>query len=89
MNVLGNNKIQDSWNIAAGASPIGTWQCISAWLTDFRKDLACFDVPTLIFHGDSDRTLPLSCGQATHALVKGSRLVIVKDGPHVLAPFPN
>jgi non-heme chloroperoxidase len=59
--------------------------CVSAWLTDFRKDLASFDIPTLVIHGDSDRTLPLSAsGQATHALVKDSRLVVVKDGPHGL-----
>jgi non-heme chloroperoxidase len=76
---------QDNWNIAAGASPTGIWQCVSAWLTDFRKDLASFDIPTLVIHGDSDRTLPLSAsGQATHALVKDSRLVVVKDGPHGL-----
>ena len=51
----------------------------------FRKDLASFDIPTLVIHGDSDRTVPLSAsGQATHALVKDSRLVVVKDGPHGL-----
>ncbi len=83
--LISSEVIQDNWNIAAGASPIGTWQCVSAWPTDFRKDLASFDIPTLVIHGDSDRTLPLSAsGQATHALVKDSRLVVVKDGPHGL-----
>jgi predicted esterase len=33
-------------------------------------------VETLIIHGDSDRTLPLPVsGQASHELIKGSRLV--------------
>lgn len=83
--LISSEVIQDNWNIAAGASPTGTWQCVSAWLTDFRKDLASFDIPTLVIHGDSDRTLPLSAsGQATHALVKDSRLVVVNDGPHGL-----
>jgi non-heme chloroperoxidase len=83
--LVSNEVLQDSWTVAAGASPIATWQCVSAWLTDFRKDLARFDIPTLIIHGDSDRTLPLSVsGQATHALIKGSKLVVVRNGPHGL-----
>lgn len=83
--LISKEVLQDSWNVAAGASPIGTWQCVSAWYTDFRKDLARFDIPTLIIHGDSDRTVPVSVsGERTHALVKGSRLVVIKDAPHGL-----
>jgi non-heme chloroperoxidase len=75
--------IQLSWNIAAGASPKGTLDCVSAWLTDFRKDLACIDVPTLVIHGDGDRILPIAAtGKRTHELVKESRLVVVDGGPH-------
>ena len=74
-----------SWNIASGASPTGTLACVSAWLTDFRKDLAKFDLPTLVVHGDSDRIVPVEVsGRRTQAAVKESRLVIVKDGPHGL-----
>jgi len=46
--------------LGAGASPKGTLDCVSAWLTDFRNDLKKIDVPTLVIHGDSDRILPLS-----------------------------
>ena len=74
-----------SWNIAAGASPAGTLECVQAWLTDFRKDLARIDVPTLVVHGDDDRILPLAAsGQRTHESVRTSRLVVVKGGPHGL-----
>jgi non-heme chloroperoxidase len=87
---LGGKQISDevvrlSWNIAAGASPVGTLACVSAWVTDFRADLARIDVPTLVVHGDADRILPLSAtGTPTQEAVRGSRLVVVKNGPHGL-----
>lgn len=90
VDTLGGKQISDevvrlSWNIAAGASPKGTLDCVSAWTTDFRDDLQQIDIPTLVVHGDDDRILPLSAtGQATHEAIKGSRLVVVKGGPHGL-----
>jgi pimeloyl-ACP methyl ester carboxylesterase len=75
--------VQFSWNVAAGASPKGTFDCVSAWLTDFRKDLARIDVPTLIIQGDADRILPIDAtGRRLHEAIKGSRYVEIKDGPH-------
>jgi pimeloyl-ACP methyl ester carboxylesterase len=75
--------VQFSWNVAAGASPKGTFDCVSAWLTDFRKDLARIDVPTLIIHGDADRILPINAtGRRLHEAIKGSQYVEIKDGPH-------
>ena len=90
VDVLGGTQISDevvrlSWNIGAGASPKGTLDCVSAWLTDFRGDLQRFNVPTLVVHGDADRILPLAAtGTPTQAAVNGSRLVVVKGGPHGL-----
>jgi pimeloyl-ACP methyl ester carboxylesterase len=82
---VSEQAVQFSWNIASGASPKGTLDCVSAWLTDFRKDLARIDVPTLVVHGDADRIVPIEAsGKRTHELVKGSRLLVVKDGPHGL-----
>ena len=82
---ISDEVVRDSWNIASGASPIGTLECVTAWYTDFRKDLARIDVPTLIIHGDSDRILPIEVtGKLTQAAIKGSRLVTVKGGPHGL-----
>jgi non-heme chloroperoxidase len=81
---VSDEVVRRSWNIAAGASPTGTLDCVSAWVTDFRPDLARIDVPTLIVHGEVDRILPLAAsGKRTHELVKGSRLV-VEGGPHGL-----
>ena len=90
VDVLGGKRVSDqavqfSWNVAAGASPKGTLDCVSAWLTDFRKDLARIDVPTLVVHGDADRILPIDVtGKRTHELIKGSRLVVIEGGPHGL-----
>lgn len=90
VDVLGGKRISDeflrlSWNIASGASPTGTLACVSAWLTDFRADLAKLDRPTLVVHGDSDRIVPLEVsGRRTHQAVKGSRLVVLQDAPHGL-----
>lgn len=82
---VSNEVVRLSWNVAAGASPTGTLECVSAWVTDFRNDLARIDVPTLVIHGDADRILPLAAtGLRTHELVKGSRLMVVKGGPHGL-----
>ena len=90
VDVLGGKRISDqvvqlSWNIAAGASPKGTLDCVSAWLTDFRKDLQSIKVPTLVIHGDADRILPIAAtGKRTHELVQGSKLAVVEGGPHGL-----
>ena len=82
---ISDEVVRDSWNIASGASPIGTLECVTAWYTDFRKDLPRIDVPTLIIHGDSDRILPIEVtGKLTQAAIRGSRLVTVKGGPHGL-----
>ena len=55
------------------------------WHEDFRKDLTRVDVPTLVIHGDADRIVPISAsGLRTAKLIKGARLLVVKDGPHCI-----
>jgi pimeloyl-ACP methyl ester carboxylesterase len=82
---ISDDVVRLSWNVAAAASPIGTFDCVQAWLTDFRADLARIDVPTLVIHGDADRILPLAAtGARTQESVKGSRLAVIEGGPHGL-----
>jgi non-heme chloroperoxidase len=77
--------VRDSWNIAAGASAIGTWSCPPTWHTDFRDDLKQIDVPTLVMHGDADRILPIEAtGASTHKAIEGSRFIVVEGAPHGL-----
>jgi non-heme chloroperoxidase len=77
--------IQSSWNVAAGSSAIASLACVPTWHEDFRNDLARIDVPTLVMHGDADRILPITAsGLRTAKLIKGARLLVVKDGPHCI-----
>ncbi len=42
-------------------------------------------MPTLVLHGDADRIVPFEAsGKRTHELIEGSRLVVIKGGPHGL-----
>ncbi len=83
---ISEQAVQASWNIAAGASATASLACVPTWHEDFRADLARIDVPTLVIHGDADRIVPISAsGQKTAKLVKGARLVAVKDGPHAVS----
>lgn len=73
-------------DIAAAASPKGTLDCIAAFSkTDFRDDLAKFTIPTLIIHGDADEIVPFEySGKRTHEAIPGSKLALIKGGPHGL-----
>jgi len=77
--------VQASWNVAAGASATASFVCVPTWHEDFREDLARIDVPTLVIQGDADRILPITAtGSRTAKLIKGARLLTVKDGPHCI-----
>lgn len=88
VDVFGGDRVSDevvrlSWNVAAAASPVGTLDCVSAWLTDFRGDLASIDVPVLVIHGDADRIVPFpASGKRIPEFVRDSRLVAIEGGPH-------
>ena len=77
--------VQASWNVAASASATASLACVAAWHEDFRENLARINVPTLVIHGDADRILPITAaGLRTAKLIKGARLLVVKDGPHCI-----
>ncbi len=82
---MSEEAVRASWMVAVGASARASIECVAAWGTDFRKDLARITVPTLVVHGDDDRIVPLALsGQRTHEQVKGSRLAVVAGAPHGL-----
>src|SRR6202171_759046 len=82
---VSEQAVQSSWNIAAGASATASLACVPTWHEDFRQDLTRVDVPTLVIHGDADRIVPITAaGQRTAKLIKGARLLVVKDGPHCI-----
>jgi non-heme chloroperoxidase len=80
---ISEDAVHDSWNVAAGASPIGTYECPQTWHTDFRADLAKIDVPTLVTQGTGDRILPIEAtGDRTHELIEDSHYVVIDGAPH-------
>src|SRR5579863_2411854 len=82
---ISEQALQASWNVAASASPIASVSCVPTWHEDFRSDVAKINVPTLVIHGEADRIVPIaSAGQRTAKLVKGARLVTIKEGPHAV-----
>src|ERR1700726_2828399 len=80
---ISEQAVQASWNVAAGSSATASLACLPTWHEDFRKDVNKIDVSTLVIHGGADRILPINAsGLRTAKLIKGARLVVVKDGPH-------
>ena len=77
--------MQASWNVAASASATASLACVPAWYEDFHQDPARIVVSTLVIHGEADRIVPFNAaGVRTAKLIKGARLVPVKDGPHAI-----
>lgn len=82
-NLLSQEALDASWAVAIQASSIATEAVVDTWGTDFRADLAKFTMPTLIIHGDADRIVPFELsGKKTHESISGSKLVVIKNGPH-------
>jgi non-heme chloroperoxidase len=82
---ISEQAVQANSNVAASASPTASLACVSTWHEDFRNDVARIDVPTLVIHGDADRIVPIAAsGRRTAKLVKGARLIEIKDGPHAV-----
>jgi pimeloyl-ACP methyl ester carboxylesterase len=52
---------------------------------DFRAEMRRIEVPTLVIHGERDRSAPLELtGRPTAALIPGARLVVYEGAPHGL-----
>ena len=72
------------WRQGLQAGHRNAYECIAAFsATDFRADLARFDVPTLVVHGDDDQVVPFAVGgQASAALIDGAQLKVYSGAPH-------
>jgi non-heme chloroperoxidase len=81
--LVSERVLEDNWNVAVGASSIGTVACVDCWIEDFRKNLPKNTVPTLILHGDADRILPTDATSRRQAkMIKNVKLVELPGGPH-------
>ena len=81
--LVSERVLEDNWNVAAGASAIGTIACVDCWIEHFRKDIQRNTVPTLILHGDADRILPPDATSRRQVkMIKNCKLVELAGGPH-------
>ncbi len=78
--------LNNSLNKAMDASPIATIECAKSFSsTDFRQDVITINVPTLIIHGDKDKTVPIKAtGEESAKLINGSVLKVYEGAPHGL-----
>ncbi|WP_373873246.1 alpha/beta fold hydrolase [Actinoplanes derwentensis] len=75
---------QAFWLQSMAAGHRNAYESIAAFsATDFRDDLAGFDIPTLVIHGDDDQVVPFEVGgKASAELVKDARLLVYPGAPH-------
>jgi len=73
-------------SVAMQGSLKATLECLAAFSsTDFRADLAAFEVPTLLIHGSDDKTVPIEASSRAAAPgIKDSTLVEYEGAPHGL-----
>lgn len=72
--------------LASHASARSTIQCCRSFAeTDFRQDLKKISIPTLIIHGDADKTVPIEASSdRTAKLIRGSQYIKYEGAPHGL-----
>jgi len=83
---VSDSQLNLAWTMAMQAGLLPTLATLDAFAgTDFRPDLAAIDVPTLIIHGTSDKTVPIEpTGRAAAAAIPGARLIEYDGAPHGL-----
>ena len=83
---LADGVLEWTFGLAMQASPTATYDCVAASSeTDFAADLAAFDVPTLVLHGDADAMTPYALtAPRTAQAIKLARLEIYHGAPHGL-----
>ena len=75
---------EDFWRQGMRAGFPGSYFCIKAFSeTDLTADLARFDIPTLVLHGDDDQIVPIGASALLSArLIKGATLKVYSGAPH-------
>jgi pimeloyl-ACP methyl ester carboxylesterase len=68
------------------ASPRATLECAKSFsTTDFRREMASVNVPTLIIHGDEDKTVPIEItSEIATKLIPDNKFIVYEGAPHGL-----
>ncbi|MEU6486523.1 alpha/beta hydrolase [Streptomyces sp. NPDC046887] len=79
------------WYMAMAQRIEGGVRCVDAFAyTDFHADLAAFDVPTLVVHGDDDQIVPIDAtGRKAAELIADATLKVYEGGSHGIAMVPG
>lgn len=84
-----NGKVTDGmrdsfWRQGMEGGIKGILDCIKAFSeTDFTKDLARFDVPTLLLHGDDDQIVPIdTTARRAVKMIERAELKVYAGGDH-------
>ncbi len=79
--------VENFWLQGMMAGHKNTYDCIAAFsATDFTQDLARFDKPTLVLHGDDDQIVPIDASaRAVKRLLPSAQLVVYEGAPHGIA----
>lgn len=72
--------------LALQASPEATRACVGSFsMTDFRAEMSAVRVPTLIIHGDNDKTVPIDVtGKVAAQMIPGAEFRVYEGAPHGL-----
>ena len=83
---VSDEMLQWARSVSMQAGLNATLICAKSFATtDFRPDLAAFEVPTLIIHGTADKTVPIdAAGRAAAKGIAGAILIEYEDAPHGL-----
>lgn len=75
-----------SFSLAANASAKATIECLHSFAqTDFRNELSSVTVPTLVIHGDADKTVPIKAtGEKAAGGIANSVYKVYEGQPHGL-----
>jgi non-heme chloroperoxidase len=84
--VVSQGMIDSFWLQGMLAGHKNAFDSIAAFsATDFTADLARFDKPTLILHGDDDQIVPIdAAARASKRLVPHATLIVYEKAPHGL-----
>jgi len=71
------------WRQGLQSGHRNAYECIAAFsATDFRPDLKKFDVPTLVIHGDDDRSCRSASAARRRPRCDGATLKVYRGAPH-------
>jgi non-heme chloroperoxidase len=83
---VSDEQLHWAWMTTQLAGQYPTLQAAKAFATtDFRPDLAHFNVPTLVIHGTADKTVPIDAtGRAVAEAVPSAELIEYDGEPHAV-----